>query len=242
MALYLQKELDDDYHLRLGVWQITETEAELRALTSIPSDELEEISYIKSESLRKQKLAVRALLDVMFEENVYLSQHDNGKPYIENNSVNISITHTDKYVAVILNDIEEVGIDCESLDRDFSAVEKKALSEDELDELEDDADERRIQLAIYWCAKEAVYKKMSQYKVDFAEQIEIEAVRPRKEGELDATFINKDGYEEELSQRRRIDSIATISQDLAGRAPSRAGSGAAFRRVLWLRVRARRRS
>ena len=39
---------------------------------------------------------------------------------------------------------------------------------------------------------------MSQYKVDFAEQIEIEAVRPRKEGELDATFINKDGYEEEL--------------------------------------------
>ena len=199
MALYLQKELDDDYHLRLGVWQITETEAELRALTSIPSDELEEISYIKSESLRKQKLAVRALLDVMFEEKVYLSHHDNGKPYIENNSVNISITHTDKYVAGILNDIEEVGIDCESLDRDFSAVEKKALSEDELDELEDDADERRIQLAIYWCAKEAVYKKMSQYKVDFAEQIEIEAVRPRKEGELDATFINKDGYEEELS-------------------------------------------
>lgn len=199
MALYLQKELDDDYHLRLGVWQITETEAELRALTSIPSDELEEISYIKSESLRKQKLAVRALLDVMFEEKVYLSHHDNGKPYIENNSVNISITHTDKYVAVILNDIEEVGIDCESLDRDFSAVEKKALSEEEIDELEDDADERRIQLAIYWCAKEAVYKKMSQYKVDFAEQIEIEAVRPRKEGELDATFINKDGYEEELS-------------------------------------------
>ena len=199
MALYLQKELDDDYHLRLGVWQITETEAELRALTSIPSDELEEISYIKSESLRKQKLAVRALLDVMFEEKVYLSQHDNGKPYIENSAMNISITHTNRYVAVILNPTDEVGIDCESLDRDFSAVEKKALSEDELDELEDDADERRIQLAIYWCAKEAVYKKMSQYKVDFAEQIEIEAVRPRKEGELDATFINKDGYEEELS-------------------------------------------
>ena len=198
MALYLQKDLDDDYHLRLGVWQITETEAELRALTSIPSDELEEISYIKSESLRKQKLAVRALLDVMFEEKVYLSHHDNGKPYIENNSINISITHTDKYVAIILNDVDEVGIDCESLDRDFSAVEKKALSEDELEELDDDADDRRTQLAIYWCAKEAVYKKMSQYKVDFAEQIEIEAVRPRKEGELGATFINKDGYEEEL--------------------------------------------
>lgn len=198
MALYLQKDLDDDYHSRIGVWQITETEAELMALTSVPSDELEEISYIKSESVRKQKLAVRALLDVMFEEKVYLSHHDNVKPYIENNAINISITHTDKYVAIILNDVEEVGIDCESLDRDFSAVERKALSEDEIDELDDDADDRRAQLAIYWCAKEAVYKKMSQYKVDFAEQIEIDAVRPKDEGELDATFINKDGYEEDL--------------------------------------------
>ena len=132
----------------------------------------------------------------MFEEKVYLSHHDNGKPYIENNATNISITHTDKYVAVILNDLDDVGIDCESLDRDFSAVEKKALSEEEIDDLDDD--HRNEQLAIYWCAKEAVYKKMSQYKVDFAEQIEIDAFRVKGEGELEATFINKDGFEEEF--------------------------------------------
>ena len=196
MALFLTKDLDDDAHSRLGVWHITESEAELKALSSIPSDELEEISFIKSESLRKQKLAVRALLDAMFEEKVYLSHHDNGKPYIENNATNISITHTEKYVAVILNDLDDVGIDCESLDRDFSAVEKKALSEDEIDDLDDD--HRNEQLAIYWCAKEAVYKKMSQYKVDFAEQIEIDAFRLKGEGELEATFINKDGFEEEF--------------------------------------------
>lgn len=197
MALYLIKDLDDDYHSRIGVWQITESEEELRALSSIPSDELEEISYIKNESLRKQKLAVRALLDALFEEKVYLNHHDNGKPYIENSAVNISITHTPKYVAVILNDTEEVGIDCESFDRDFSAVEKKALSEDEIDDLDDDADERREQLAMYWCAKEAVFKLVSVYNVDFAEQIEVEDFHPRGEGELDATFIHKDGYEEE---------------------------------------------
>ena len=199
MALYLIKDLDDDYHsyhAKIGVWQVTESEAELRALSSIPSDELEEISYIKSESLRKQKLAVRALLDAIFEEKVYLSHHDNGKPYLENNATNISITPTDKYVAVIINDNDEVGIDCESLDRDFSAVEKKALSEDEIDDLDDE--KRNEQLAIYWCAKEAVYKKLSQYNVDFAEQIEISDFRMRTEGELEATFINKDGYEEEL--------------------------------------------
>ena len=194
MALY--QTLDTDDGSRLAIWQITESEAELRALCSVPSDELEEISFIKSESLRKQKLAVRALIDTLFEDKVYLSHHDNGKPYIENNAINISITHTDKYVAVILNDNEDVGIDCESLDRDFSAVEKKALSEEEIEDLDDDR--RNEQLAIYWCAKEAVYKKMSQYNVDFAEQIEIEDFRLKGEGELDATFIQKDGFEEEL--------------------------------------------
>lgn len=197
MALYLIKDLDDDYHSRIGIWQVTETEEELRNLTSIPTDEQEELSYIKSESLRKQKLAVRALLDAMFEEKVYLSHHDNGKPYIENNATNISITHTEKYVAVLLNDSEEVGIDCESLDRDFSAVEKKALSDEEIEDLDDE--KRNEQLAIYWCAKEAVYKKMSQYNVDFAEQIEIDSFHPKGEGELEATFTDKDGFEEELN-------------------------------------------
>ncbi|MBQ0077500.1 MAG: 4'-phosphopantetheinyl transferase superfamily protein [Bacteroidales bacterium] len=196
MALFLTKDLDDPAHSRIGVWQISESEAELRSMTSIPSDELEEISYIKNESVRKQKLAVRALLDAMFEEKVYLSHHDNGKPYIENNAINISITHTEKYVAIILSEGDEVGIDCESLSRDFSAVEKKALSEDEKDDLDDDR--RNEQLAIYWCAKEAVYKKTSQYNVDFAEQIEIEEFRVRGEGELEATFTDKDGYEQEI--------------------------------------------
>ena len=196
MALYLLKELDNT--AKVAVWKVEETEAELRELSSTPSDEMEEISFIKSESLRKQRLAVRALLNELFGEKVYLAHHDNGKPYIENDSINISITHTDKYVAVILDQNDEVGIDIESLDRDFSAVEKKALSEDEIDDLEDDKEEKNEQLAIYWCAKEAIYKKMSQYNVDFAEQIEIEHFRSKGEGELEATFIHKDGYEEEL--------------------------------------------
>ncbi len=197
MALFLTKDLDDPAHSRVGVWKITESEEELRSLMSIPSDELEEISYIKSESLRKQRLAVRALLDAMFEDKVYLSHHDNGKPYIENNAINISITHTDRYVAVILNDEDEVGIDCESLDRDFTAVERKALSKEELEDLDDE--QKNEQLAIYWCAKEAIFKLTSQYDVDFIEQIHIDGFKFRDEGELSAIFTDKDGYEQELT-------------------------------------------
>ena len=196
MGLYLRKKLENK--AEISVWQITETEQELIEMCSVPTDEMEEISLIRSESLRKQKLAVRALLNEVFEEKVYLSHHDNGKPYLENCVTNISITHTEKYVAIITHDEDDLGIDIESLDRDFSAVEKKALSEDEIDDLDDDKEEKNEQLAIYWCAKEAIYKRMSINRVDFAEQIEVEKFNLRDEGELEATFIHKDEHEEEF--------------------------------------------
>ena len=133
MGLYLRKTLENK--AEIGVWQITETEEDLIAMSSVPTDEMEEISLIRNPSLRKQKLAVRALLNEMFEEKVYLGHHDNGKPFLENCITNISITHCEKYVAVITHQEDDLGIDIESLDRDFSAVEQKALSEEEIEDL-----------------------------------------------------------------------------------------------------------
>ena len=194
MALYLRKKLDNK--AEIAVWQVTETEEELKSITSVPTDEMEEISLFRSESQRKQKLAVRALINEVFEDKMYLNHHDNGQPYLENCATNISITHTEKYVAIIIHDEEEVGIDVESLDRDFSVVEQKALSEDEIDDLE--KDKRNEQLAIYWCAKEALFKRMALNRVVYSEQIEVEKFNVRKEGELEATFIHKDGHEEDF--------------------------------------------
>ena len=194
MALYLRKKLENK--AEIAVWQVTETEEELMKLSSVPTDEMEEISLFRSENQRRQKLAVRALLNEVFEEKMYLNHHDNGKPYLENCVTNISITHTDNYVAIIISDDDELGIDIESLDRNFAPVEQKALSEDEIDDLDDD--QKNEQLAIYWCAKEAIFKRMSQNRVNYAEQIEVEKFNLKNEGELEATFIHKDEYEEDF--------------------------------------------
>ncbi len=194
MALYLQKELENE--ARIYVWEMTETEEELLASTSVPDDEMEELTFIKSPSRRREKLATRALLNTIFPEKLYLGHHDNGKPYLHNTAMEISIAHDDRFVAIIVHQDEDVGIDIEKLDRDFSAVEKKALSEDEIDDLDDR--KKNTQLAIYWCAKEAIFKRMSLNGVDFAEQIEIDKFNPHEDGDLDAVFIHKDGTEIEL--------------------------------------------
>ena len=195
MGLYSKRKLDNG--ATIAIWEITESEDDLRTLCSpIPNDELEELEILRSEARRKEKLAVRALLNELYPEKVYLGHHDNGKPYIQNCADEISISHTNRFVAIITHDEEDVGIDIECVNRDFSAVEKKALSEEELDDLSDK--NHNLQLAIYWCAKEAIYKRMSQRRVDFAEQIELEKFTPRRDGELEAVFIHKDGEEEEF--------------------------------------------
>lgn len=200
MALYLRKELESG--AEISVWEVTESEDELLKIISIPNEELEELYLTKSGARRREKLAVRALLNTVFEDKVYLGHHDNGSPFIQNNSTHISITHTNRFVAIITHPTEDVGIDIESVKRDFSAVEKKALSPDEREDLSDK--NRNLQLAIYWCAKEAIYKRMSQHGVDFARQMEIDKFNPKEEGEIDATFIFKDGMEENFGLQYEV--------------------------------------
>jgi 4'-phosphopantetheinyl transferase len=197
MALFLTKKIDKS--TSIYVWDITETEDELWNLASVPNDDAEEIKMTSSEARRKERLAELALLNKIFDGKVYLGHHDNGRPYLHNSVMEISISHDSRFVAIITSSREDLGIDIESLDRDFSAVEKKALSEDEIDDI--DEDKKHLQLAIYWCAKEAIYKRMSIYGVDYAEQIEVDRFNPRSDDndhDIHATFTYKDGTEMEF--------------------------------------------
>ena len=194
MGLFFSKEVDRG--ATISVWEITETEEELMNLSSIPHDELEDFQLTKSTARRKERLAVRALLNELFDGKVYLGHHDNGRPFLQNSLIEISISHTSRFVCVFTHPEESVGVDVESLGRDFSAVEKKALSEDEIDNLSER--NKNLHLAIHWSVKEALYKRMSQTDVDFAKQINIKRFSPREEGRVDVEFLHKDGYLEEF--------------------------------------------
>ena len=64
MALYFRKRVQKK--AEIAVWKIEETEEELLRICSVPDDELEEIMFIQNEQRRKEKLAVRALLNEVF--------------------------------------------------------------------------------------------------------------------------------------------------------------------------------
>lgn len=194
MGLLFTRELDNG--ATISLWEVVESEEELQNLSSIPNDEIEELKQTKSLARRREKLSVRALLNELFDGKVYLGHHDNGRPFLQNSLIEISISHTNRYVCVLTHPEESVGVDIESLERSFSAVEKKALSLEEIENLSDKS--RNLHLAIHWSVKEAVYKRMSLSDVDFSKQIEIKKFTPRDNGELDVLFISKDGQEQEF--------------------------------------------
>ena len=81
MGLYSRKELDNG--AEIAVWEVTESEEELLSIISIPNEELDELFLTKSGARRREKLAIRALLNTIFEDKVYLGHHDNGSLYSE---------------------------------------------------------------------------------------------------------------------------------------------------------------
>lgn len=194
MGLYYREKFKNG--AEIAVWEITETEPELAKHCVLPSDEQEELEYTTNPQRRLERLAVRALLDILFPEKVYLRYHDNGRPYLGNSIVELSITHTKRFVCVLTHSSLSVGVDMESLTRDFSAVQSKALNQDEQDYLSDRDDIKNHQLAIIWCAKEAMFKYMSINDVNFAKQIIVDHFTPHEEGDLEVCFIDKEGEEE----------------------------------------------
>jgi len=174
----------------IAIWEITETEDALLQIGSLPSNEQEEMAFITNEQRRKERLVVHLLLTHLFGKKIYLGYHDNGRPFLQNATGDISIAHTRRFACIIYHPTAHVGIDIESATRNFAAVEQKILSGNEKKSLS--AKHRDRQLCLIWCAKEALYKHICDPGIDFAAQLDVAKFTPRKKGKLAASYTNKD--------------------------------------------------
>ena len=148
-------------------------------------------SILRKDKRERERSTVRSLLHALFGADQNLDHHPNGQPFLPHNPAQISIAHTNRFTVILTHPYQRVGVDIERLDRDFSAVEKKALSKMEQEYLCNDC--RSFQLATLWSAKEAVYKYLSQDGIDFSHQIFIEKFDPAPSGALLVYFFAKNG-------------------------------------------------
>jgi 4'-phosphopantetheinyl transferase len=192
----IKEERIDDQTV-LGVWEISENSAMLEGMIQLNEHEKELLSTYHNELRRQHWLSYRILIrKILGRNDVMVHYNDIGKPYLENPSAHISVTHSGRYSAVIYNGKKPVGIDIERLQDRIEKISERFLSEDELRKINP---EKRIQhLVTLWAAKEALYKLRGRTDVEFAEQILIEPFVPMQSGEFRGKFIIDDIEKEYL--------------------------------------------
>lgn len=163
MALFWQH---NGEAFRLAVWQADETEEELLAHFS-PSLRTEyecEARRFTMLHRRMEWLAVRALLAKMVGEERRICYEPSGKPFLDDRSQAISISHTKGYVALALYNGAAVGIDIEQYGQRVHRVASRFLHPDE--QVAPYRDDRTWGLLLHWSAKESVYKCMEHPDAD----------------------------------------------------------------------------
>ena len=113
----------------LALWEINETIDELLDLLHLDPFIIQEISLFTSDKRKLEYLAARVLLQEVIGEKKTIAYTKQGKPYLVDNSFQISITHTGKQVAILLHPTYRVGVDVEKISDKVVRVQSKFLSE-----------------------------------------------------------------------------------------------------------------
>ncbi len=157
----------------LGIWKIDEEVEELLPLAHLSSDEFDKWNAFKALQRKKEWLATRALINHLTGQSVRISYHPDGKPYLENFPMNLSISHTKGYAAVLLHNHLNPGIDIELDSRSAEKVASRILTPKELEACTEDGSYSNKKLLIHWCAKEAIFKMMPENNVSYLKEISI---------------------------------------------------------------------
>ena len=162
MPIYQTNNISDN--LKIAIWKITETEDELTNELVLVGFELNSIYKTKNKQRLKQWLATRLLLNDFFKD-VKVIYDSLGKPSLDN-GWNISISHSNDFVAINLNKDDECGIDIEKITPKIERIKHKFLNNIDLKNVIS-----LEHLIIYWGAKEALYKYYGKKEVLFIENL-----------------------------------------------------------------------
>ncbi|MFY9598321.1 MAG: 4'-phosphopantetheinyl transferase superfamily protein [Dysgonamonadaceae bacterium] len=180
-----------DENCILGIWEITESKEELLALypKNLQQEAIKHIRKMKSEKRIIEWLSVRLMLSLLLNEEKMVYHKNNGQPYLMDNSYNISISHTNKYAAILLHRHKKVGIDIEEISERVHNVASKFISEDEFI----DESQKSVHRLLHWSAKETLFKLMDVEEIDFKKHLRLDKFIPAKKGIITAqeTKTNK---------------------------------------------------
>lgn len=191
MPLILSKVIENEQAI-LGVWEVEETIERLVLIANLSESERHPFTNIKNENRAKQWLVSRIVLnEISGESNLSIIYEDNGRPHIDDGIHHVSISHTNRFVSVILSRDYKVGIDIETIHPRILKVWPKFISKDENTFLENST-ALTESLVLIWSAKEALFKMDGRGSMDFRRNISIKPFNIQKDGRIFGS-ISKSG-------------------------------------------------
>lgn len=160
-------------------------------------------SRISSQKRQNEFLSLRKFLRTTLQKTVYVHYDVNGKPFIPGENLELSVSHSDGFIAFALNQNGPAGIDIQRPRPQIMRITEKFMNNTEHLQADNDL----LKTTLIWCAKEAMYKWYAKKKVKFAWHMHVVLGAEQKiEGSLLAPHKN---YKLQL-EYRIIDNLPVV--------------------------------
>ncbi|MGM9804268.1 MAG: 4'-phosphopantetheinyl transferase family protein [Muribaculaceae bacterium] len=157
--------------IKVAMWHITEDEPQLAAIYRSQCIDAN-VENVKLAKRRIEMMIEQLLLTHLLGKGAILMHHSNGSPFLKGSITNISISHTNHYVAIACSSTLNIGIDVQTIEQKILRVRNRFLSTAEQEFI---ADHSLEQNTLAWTAKEALYKAVGVDGVNFANHTSIDA-------------------------------------------------------------------
>ena len=192
----------------LGIWEITEDFNTLRQAVNLDELDLQRLNSFRNHKRKLEWLSVRNLVTRLVGKHAKIVYNEINKPFLFDNSFNISISHSNNLTSILLSKNHRVGIDLEYMSHRISNISFKFINNKETITL--DASLKRYHLYLHWCAKEALYKICDKQDINFKENITILPFKLKDKGEIKGIVENKHGTEEFLMDYIKLNNYAIV--------------------------------
>lgn len=148
--------------------------------------------YSQRKSLkRKEEFAAwMLLLERMLGKTPEIKYDENGKPWLKDDALYISVSHCKEIVCVGLAHFP-IGIDIEPVSDRIVRLAERFMTPKEFEELNSSTD-IATNATICWCGKEAIYKLIGEKALDFKNAIEI------KKYSISSNFYGSVGFSQNI--------------------------------------------
>ncbi len=182
----LLNDLVPNESLLCKLWRIDELEEIMDPNNELNSEDYQILLKRKANHLRRQFLASRKLIGLI-NPDLRISYKED-IPILSDNR-NISISHSDEIVTVLISKENGIGVDVEKINNKVHSVASKFLSSNEIQFFGKAPSTRQLIRA--WTAKEAVYKALRKPGINFSDNIILDKFNDKAKS-ANAKFISSD--------------------------------------------------